>query len=104
MTPALAEVPTEPVGHRQLPLFETRPIEKVVVQFGGSFELNPSLDADAQILEALALGVDVEIKVSGKVTGAAFNSRTDTDGNDAYSGRRRVAIHSIDMTSVSRIS
>lgn len=90
----------EEVGHRQLPLFEGHSIEKVVVAFGGSFELNPSLDADAEILDRLRLNQEVAITVYGKVTGVAFNARSDTDGNDAFAGKRRIAVHSIDMTSI----
>lgn len=95
------ETDFEPVGHRQLPLFEGQSIEKVVVQFGGSFELNPGLDADAAILDRLRLNQEVSILVTGKVTGVAFNARSDTDGNDAFSGKRRIAVHGVDMTSIS---
>lgn len=87
----------------RLPTFEGMSIETIEVGFGGSVKLNPAIEEDKQILEAIKFGREIEVTVYASASGVAFNIRRDTDGDAQVSGRRRLTVHSFDRTSIKKV-
>jgi hypothetical protein len=79
-----------------IPKVDGNPIDKIRVKITGSIMLDRSAPADVALYNKLKLGHDVELRVSGKVSGSDTGFTTNREGDlDAIVGEKAVKVDTV---------
>jgi hypothetical protein len=78
-----------------IPKLDGHKADKLVLAFGGTVELDRTLEDDLAMIEKLHLGEDVEFQITATVAGKGFSHATKGEDGETVGYQVRLRVHSV---------